>query len=180
MGGKWLDLLKQMTPTLKRCLVMFGPQSPQSKFWIPSIEAAGPALGVEVTTVAVHNAAEIERAFEQVAREPNVGVVVPTDDVLNLNNELVVKLANLHRLPAIYANPQFLTHGGLMYYGYVREEQFRQAAIYVDRILKGTKPGDLPIQAPNRFQLVINLKTAKALGIEVPLGLLLRADELVE
>jgi putative ABC transport system substrate-binding protein len=118
--------------------------------------------------------------MESLARTPDSGLIVPTDDFLILQSKLVVELAMRHRLPSIYNAPDYLKSGGLMYYGYVRSDQYRHAAVYVDRILKGAKPGELPIQAPVRFELLINLKTAMALGIEVPLGLMLRADELVE
>jgi putative ABC transport system substrate-binding protein len=181
MGGKWLDLLKQMTPTLTRVAVMFSPQTPQSKLWLASIEAAGPTLGIEVAVAPVQDASEIERAFERIAREPNVGLVFPTDTTVDAYSELVAKLTLRHRLPSIEGgSPRYIPHGGLMYYGYVHTEPYRQAAVYIDRILKGTKPAELPIQAPTKFELLINLKAAKALGIEVPLGLMLRADELID
>jgi putative tryptophan/tyrosine transport system substrate-binding protein len=180
MGAKWLDLLKQMTPGLTRAALLFNPEDPQSKFWSNAVEAAGPLLGVEVMVAPVHDAAEIEQAIERISGQPNGGLIVPTDDFIRLHGKLVTELAIHHRLPSIYAAPDFLMKGGLMYYGYVRTDQYRQAAIYVDRILKGAKPGDLPIQAPAKFELLINLTTAKALGIEVPMGLMLRADELVE
>jgi putative ABC transport system substrate-binding protein len=180
MGGKWLDLLKQMMPTLTRVAVMFSPQTPQSKLWLASIEAAGPTLGVEVVPEPVQDAGDIERAFERIAREPNVGLVFPTDTPVDAHSELVAKLTLRHRLPSIVGAARYIPHGGLMYYGYVHTEPYRQAAVYVDRILKGSKPAELPIQAPTKFELLINLKAAKALGIEVPLGLMLRADELVD
>jgi putative ABC transport system substrate-binding protein len=180
MGPKWLDLLKQMVPSLARVAVMFSPETPQSKFWLSAVEAVGPSLGVEVMAAPVHDTGDIERAIESLARAPNSGLIVPTDGLLGLHSKLVAELATRRRLPAIYPSTDYLMYGGLMYYGYVRTDQFRQAAVYVDRILKGTNPGDLPIQAPARFELMINLKTAKTLGIEVPIGLMLRADELVE
>ena len=180
MGPKWLDLLKQMAPSLARVAVMFSPESPQSKFWLSAVEAAGPSLGVEVMAAPVRDAAEIERAIERLASAPNSGLIVPTDNLLPLHSKLIAELTTRHRVPSIYNTPEFLMHGGLMYYGYVRTDQFRQAAVYVDRILKGANPGDLPIQAPAKFEFVINLTTAKVLGIEVAMGLMLRADELVE
>jgi putative tryptophan/tyrosine transport system substrate-binding protein len=180
MGAKWLDLLKQMAPGLARVGVMFNSATPQAKFWPSAVEAAGPSLGVEVVPAPVNNVAEIERAMESLARAPNSGLIVPTDEFIRLHGRLVIELATRHRLPSIYAAPDYIMNGGLMYYGYVRTDQYRQAAVYVDRILKGAKPGDLPIQAPAKFELLINLTTAKALGIEVPMGLMLRADELVE
>jgi putative ABC transport system substrate-binding protein len=179
MGSKWLDLLKQMVPSLARVAVMFSPDTPQSKFWLNAVEAAGPP-GVEVMAAPVHDAGEIELAIERLASTPNSGLIVPTDNLLTLHSKLIADLTTRHRIPAIYNTPEYLMDGGLMYYGYVRTDQFRQAAVYVDRILKGATPGDLPIQAPAKFELMINLKTAKALGIEIPMGLMLRADELVE
>jgi putative tryptophan/tyrosine transport system substrate-binding protein len=180
MGPKWLDLLKQMAPGLARAAVMFNPEVPQSKFWLSAVETAGPSLGVEVMAAPVHDTGEIERAMENLASAPNSGLIVTTDDFVYLHNKLVAELALRHRLPSIYALSGYLEYGGLMYYGYVHTEQFRQAAVYVDRILKGANPRDLPIQAPAKFELMINLKAAKELGIEVPIGLMLRADELVE
>jgi len=180
MGGKWLDLLKQMSPSLARVAIMFNPQHPQSAFWSSSLEAAGPSLGVAVMAAPVNDTAEIERSIGRLASAPNSGLVVPTDAFLGLHSKLIVESAARHGLPSIYATADYLAHGGLMYYGYDFAGQFRQAAVYVDRILKGANPGDLPIQAPTKFELKINLKAAKALGIEVPIGLMLRADELVE
>jgi putative tryptophan/tyrosine transport system substrate-binding protein len=180
MGAKWLDLLKQMAPGLARVAVMFSPATPQSRFWLGPIEAAGPSLGIEVMAAPVRDTAEIERAVERISGQPNGGLIFPTDEFIRLHSTRVIQLTNRYRLPSIYPAPDYLMKGGLMYYGYVRTDQYRQAAVYVDRILKGAKPGELPIQAPAKFELLINLTTAKALGIEVPMGLMLRADELVE
>jgi putative ABC transport system substrate-binding protein len=180
MGAKWLDLLKQMSPSLARVAIVFNPQQPQSGFWFSSVEAAGLSLGVEVMAAPVRDTAEIERSIGRLASAPNSGLIAPPDGFVDSHSRLVADLATRHRLPSISAREDYLTNGGLMYYGYVRSEQFRQAAVYIDHILKGAKPGDLPIQAPTKFELKINLTAAKALGIEVPLSLLLRADELVE
>jgi putative tryptophan/tyrosine transport system substrate-binding protein len=180
MGGKWLDLLKQIAPSLARVAFLFNPETPQSQFFLSSVEAAGPLLGVEIVAAPVHDATEIERAIDRISGQPNGGLIVPTDDFIGLHKTLVAELASRHRLPSIYSTPDYFRSGGLMYYGYVRAEQFRQEAVYVDRILKGANPGDLPIQAPTKFELTINLKTAKLLEIEVPMGLMLRADDLVE
>jgi ABC-type uncharacterized transport system substrate-binding protein len=180
MGGKWLDLLKQISPDLARVAVLFHPESPQSKLWMSSLETAGVSVGVEVMAAPVRDAAEVERSIEHLASRPAGGLILPTDGFLTLNSKLIVDLAMRHRLPSVSAIHLHLTNGALMYYGYVRAEQYRQAAVYVDRILRGARPGDLPIQAPTKFELLINLKAAKALGIEVPMGLMLRADELVE
>jgi putative ABC transport system substrate-binding protein len=180
MGGKWLDLLKQMAPDLARVAVLFHPDTPQSKLWLSAVESAGPIVGVEVMAAPVRDTGEIERAVADFASKSNGGLICPTDGFLNLHGRLIADLATRHRLPAIAAADRYVASGGLMYYGYVRTDQYRQAAVYADRILKGAKPGELPIQAPTKFELVINLKAAKALGIEIPMGLMLRADELLD
>jgi putative tryptophan/tyrosine transport system substrate-binding protein len=183
VGGKWLELLKEIAPGLSRVGVMFNPDtSPQSKFFMRSIEAAAPSHGVQAVVVPVRATADIEPAFEGFARAPNGGLILPTDSFTNLRSSLIIDLAARHRLPAISAYERFPKDGGLMYYGASINvpEQFRQAATYVDRILKGVKPGDLPIQRADKYSLVINLKTAKALGLNVPLPLTGLADELIE
>jgi putative tryptophan/tyrosine transport system substrate-binding protein len=181
IGGKWLDLLKQMSPDLTRVGVMTNPETdPQSKFWLKSIEAAAPSLGVEVITPLLRSTADLEAATERLSRQPNCGLIFPTGSFASMRAKVTVDLAARYRLPAIYPSREFVAGGGLMYYGYDQREIFRQAAFYVDRVLKGTNPGDLPIQSPTKFVFHINLTTAKALGIEVPVGLMLRADELVE
>jgi putative ABC transport system substrate-binding protein len=183
VGGKWLDLLKEIAPGLTHVGVMFNPDtSPQSKFFMRSIEAAAPSHGVEAVVVPVRNTADIEPAFERFALAPNGGLILPTDTFTNLRHKLIVDLAARYRLPAISSYDRFPKEGGLMYYGASVNlpEQFRQAATYVDRILKGTKAGDLPIQRADKYSLIINLKTAKALGLTVPLPLTGLADELIE
>jgi putative tryptophan/tyrosine transport system substrate-binding protein len=183
VGGKWLELLKEIAPGLSRVGVMFNPDtSPQSKFFMRSIEAAAPSHGVQAVVVPVRTTADIEPAFEGFARAPNGGLILPTDSFTNLRSSLIIDLAARHRLPAISAYERFPKDGGLMYYGASINvpDQFRQAATYVDRILKGVKPGDLPIQRADKYSLVINLKTAKALGLNVPLPLTGLADELIE
>jgi putative tryptophan/tyrosine transport system substrate-binding protein len=183
VGGKWVDLLKEMAPKLARVGVMFNPDtSPQSKFFMRSIEAAAPSLGVEVITLSVRATGDIEPAIENFARAPNGGLVLPTDSFIRLRQTLIVELASRHRLPAVSADEDFARNGGLMYYGATINllDQFRQAANYVDRILKGTKPGDLPVQRADKYTLGINLKTAKALGLTAPLPLLGLADEVIE
>ena len=183
VGGKWLELLKEIAPGLARVGVMFNPDtSPQSKFFMRSIEAAAPSHGVQAVVVPVRTTADIEPAFEGLARAPNSGVILTTDSFTNLRSSLIIDLAARHRLPAISAYERFPKDGGLMYYGASINvpDQFRQAATYVDRILKGVKPGDLPIQRADKYSLVINLKTAKALGLTVPLPLTGLADELIE
>ena len=183
IGGKWLDLLKEIAPRIARVGVMFNPDtSPQSKFFMRSVEAAAPRLGVEAIAIPVRTTADIEPAFENFARLPNGGLIFPTDSFTNLRSQLIADLAAGNRLPSISAHDGFAKAGGLMYYGALIDmpDQFRHAASYVDRILKGAKPGDLPIQAVDKYTLVINLKTAKALGLTVPLPLSGLADELIE
>jgi len=184
IGGKWLELLKEIAPGLARIGVMFNPDtSPQSKFFMRSIEAAAPTLGVQATAVPVRSSADIEPAFESFAGAPNGGLILPTDTfITDVHHKLIVQLAGRHRLPAVSWNPNFPKDGGLMSYSVTVStlDQFRRAAGYVDRILKGEKPADLPVQAPTKYELVINLKTAKSLGLEVPATLLARADEVIE
>src|SRR5262252_9778939 len=174
MGSKWLDLLKQMVPTLSRVGVVFNPDtSPQSKFFLRSIESSASSFGVTVTAAPVHDEAELEQAIKGLTGEPNGGLLFPTDTFLVLHGKLIVETSAHFRVPAIYTEEEFVREGGLMYYGIAFENQFRQAAIYVDRILKGAKPGDLPIEMPTAFKLIINLTTARSLGMEVPMGLMM-------
>jgi putative tryptophan/tyrosine transport system substrate-binding protein len=183
IGNKWLDLLKEIAPGLAHVGVMFNPDtSPQSKFFMQSIEVAAPSLGVQASVTPVRATADIEPAFERLAGAPNGGLILPTDSFTNLHIELIADLAARHRLPSISAYDRFPKVGGLMYYGVLISalDQFQQAASYADRILKGTKPGDLPIQRADKYTLVINLKVAKALGLTVPLPLAGLADELIE
>jgi putative ABC transport system substrate-binding protein len=183
IGGKWLDLLKEMVPALARVAVVFNPDtSPQSKFFMRSVEAAAPALGVQAVAVPVRDTLDIEPALENFAHQPNGGLILPTDTFTRLRQNLIVELASRMRLPSISADQDFAKNGGLMYYGANINvvEQFRQAATYVDRILKGTKPDELPVQRADKYTLAINLKTAKALGLTVPLPLTGLADELIE
>jgi putative tryptophan/tyrosine transport system substrate-binding protein len=181
MGSKWLDLLKQMVPALSRVGVVFNPNtSPQSKFFLRSIENSAPSFGVTVITALVHDEAEIEPAIHGLTGEPNGGLLFTTDTFLNVHRKLIVETSARYRVPAIYGEEEFVRQGGLMYYGVAFENQFRQVAIYVDRILKGGTPGDLPIEMPTTFKLIINLTTARSLGMEVPMGLMMRADELIE
>jgi putative ABC transport system substrate-binding protein len=181
IGGKWVDLLKQMVPGLARVSLMFNPDtSPQSKFFLSSVEAVRPSLGVEVMAAPVHTAADIERAIESMSRQPNSGLILTTDSFLLLQYKLIVDLAARHRVPAMSSDRGFTAIGGLMSYGIDYDSIFRQAAIYIDRILKGVKPATLPVQGPTKFTLIVNVTAAKALGIEVPTSLLLRADEYIE
>jgi putative ABC transport system substrate-binding protein len=180
VGGKWVDLLKEAAPGLARVAVMFNPEmSPQSQFYMRSIEAAAASVGAQAIAVPVRATADIEQASESFSPQPGGGLILLSDSFLRLRLKLIADLAARHRLPSISTYPDFLKEGGLMYYG-VRIGQYRQAAMYVDRILKGAKPGDLPVQQPDKYTLGINLKTAKALGLTIPLPLLYLADEVIE
>jgi putative ABC transport system substrate-binding protein len=180
MFGKFPETLKEIAPGITRMAVVLNPdQSPQIGM-LRAIEAVAPSLGVRLTAAGVHDAAEIERALDTFARESNGGLIVLASPITNLHRELIIALAARHRLPAVYSYRYFVADGGLMSYGADVVDLFRRAASYVDRILMGAKPGDLPVQQPTKFELVINLKTAKALGLEVPLFLQQRADEVIE
>jgi putative ABC transport system substrate-binding protein len=181
IGGKWIELLKRMAPNLTHVTLVFNPgTSPQSQFFVRSIESAAPALGVEPSAAPVHALADIERVIGTVSRRPNSGLIFPTDSFLSSHRQFVIESAAHFRVPAIYAGEEYTTAGGLMSYAVDYDNQFRQAAVYIDRILRGGKPGELPVQSPSKYSFVINLKTAKALGIEVPTNLLLIADDYIE
>ena len=180
VGGKWLEMLKEIAPSVTRVAVILNPvQSPQVAI-LRAIEAVAPSVGVPVTVAGVQDAAGIERAVSAFARESNGGLIVLPNPVTIGNRKLIIALAARHRLPAVYAYRYFVTDGGLMSYGVDLADLYRRAAGYVDRILKGEKPADLPVQAPTKYELVINLKTAKALGLAVPPSVLTRADEVIE
>jgi putative ABC transport system substrate-binding protein len=182
IGGKLVELLRQLVPTLAQVGVMFDPEtSPQNKFFMGSIETAARTFGVTVHTIPVERA-KIESAIADFSRRPNSGLIFPPGTLVTVNRELIVSAASRNRVPAIYAaGAGDRSHaGGLMEYGPNTIDQYRQAAVYVDRILRGTKAGDLPVQTPTKYNLFINLKAARDLGIEIPLSLLLIADELVE
>ena len=181
LGGKWLDLLRQMVPDLRRTAVMFNPEiAPQSKLFIQAVKAAGQPMGIEVAAAPLHAASDIEPAMARVSQQSNAGLVFPPDSFTNTHHPVIAQLAARYRLPAIYTERPFVEAGGLMSYRINFEEQFRQAGVYVDRILRGTPVGDLSIQFPTKFILSINLTTARALDIDVPLSLLLIADEQIE
>jgi ABC-type uncharacterized transport system substrate-binding protein len=167
-----------MGPSIRRVAVVFNPETdPQSRLFFRAVEAAAPSLDVDVMAAPVHSTVELETTLAHVAREPNIGLIFPGS---LLQAKLIVETVARYRLPAIYVSEVFTAEGGLMHYYSDPSEPFRLAPIYVDRILKGTKPGDLPVHLPTKFKLVINRTTASALGIEVPLGLLLAADEVIE
>ncbi len=180
VGGKWLELLKQAVPSVSRIGVLRDPTLTAGTAQFAVIQAVAPSLGMEVSPVNVRDAPEIERAIASFARGPTDGLVITTSGLANRHRELIITFANKHRLPAIYPYRFFVAGGGLISYGPDSIDPHRRAAGYVDRILKGEKPADLPVQAPTKYELVINVKTAKALGLEVPATLLARADEVIE
>jgi putative ABC transport system substrate-binding protein len=179
MGGKWLETLREIAPHIMRVGLLYNPQTHTGQHF-QSIEFASRSLGVKAVRLPFREANEIEHALGDYAREAGSGLVVLPDNSTNFHRDLIVTLAARHRLPAIYPFRRFVVGGGLAYYGAYETDTARKAAEYVDRILKGAKPADLPVQAPTNFELVINLKTAKALGLEVPPMLLARADEVIE
>jgi putative ABC transport system substrate-binding protein len=181
MGAKWVQLLNEIAPRVGPTTVIFNPDSaPFSRMFLPSMEAARPAAAFELIISPVRNETEINRAIVAAARQPSGGLIVLPDSFLSSRHEMIVALVAEQHLPAIYSVSEFSRSGGLIAYGFDRADQFRRAAAYVDRILKGEKPADLPVQLPTKFQLVINLKTAKALGLTVPQTLLVAADEVIE
>jgi putative ABC transport system substrate-binding protein len=179
LSGKWLELLKQIAPGVTRAAVFRDPANPSGIGQFAVIQAMAPPLGMEVIPVNVRDAAEIERAIAAFARSANGGLVA-TGGQASAHRELIFKLAARHRLPAVYPYRYYVTGGGLISYGPDVPGLFRQAAGYVDRILKGEKPADLPVQAPVKYELAINLKAAKAIGLDVPASVLVRADEVIE
>jgi putative tryptophan/tyrosine transport system substrate-binding protein len=180
LSGKWLELLKQIAPGVTRAAVIRDPAIIAGIGQWGAIHTAAPAIGMEVSPVNVRDAGEIERAVADFARSPNGGLIVTGSALAAVHRELIIGLAARHKLPAVYNWRFFVTSGGLISYGPDFIDQHRQAAGYVDRILKGEKPADLPVQAATKYELVINLKTAKALGLDVPATLLARADEVIE
>jgi putative ABC transport system substrate-binding protein len=181
LGGKWLELLKQIVPGVTRVALLRDPASPSGIGQFGAIQAVAPSLGVEISPLNVQrDAGEIERAIADFARAPNGGLILTASGMSILHHDLIIKLAARHKLPAVYYERFFVAAGGLISYGPDRTDQFRKAAGYVDRILKGEKPADLPVEAPTKYELVINLKAAKALGLTVPPSLLSRADEVIE
>jgi putative ABC transport system substrate-binding protein len=179
-GGKLLELLKQIAPRLTRAAVIRDPSIPSGSGQLGAIQAVGPFVGVGVSAIDARYADEIERAVTDFARAPNGGLIVPTGTPAIVHRELIITLAARHRLPAVYHYRFYTADGGLASYGDDSIDSFRQAAGYVDRILRGEKPADLPVQAPTKFNLVINLKTARTLGLEVPASVLARATEVIE
>jgi putative ABC transport system substrate-binding protein len=180
IGVKWLELLKEIAPNVTRVAVIRDSYNPAQTAQFGVIQAVAPMLKVEVTPVGMHDAGEIEQAVETFARSPNGGLIVVGSAASIRYRDLVITLAARNKLPSIYWERFFVVAGGLISYGVHTIDQYRRAAGYVDRILRGEKPADLPVQAPNKYETVINLKTAKALGLSVPLSLQQRADDVIE
>ena len=179
-AGKWLELLKEIAPSVKRAAVLRNAANPSGIAQFTAIQTVAPSLGVEVSAVNVNDAGEIERAVAAVARSANGGLVVTTSASATVHHGLIIALAAQHKLPAVYGNPVSVMRGGLIAYGPDFTDEYRRAAGYVDRILKGEKAANLPVQAPTQYELAINLKTAKALGLDLPTSTLARADEVIE
>jgi putative tryptophan/tyrosine transport system substrate-binding protein len=180
MSVKWLELLKEIAPKVTRAAVLRDPTNPAGIGQFGAIQGAGSSFGVEINPIGVGNAEEIERGITAFARDPNGGLIVLALPTTVMHRNLIIKLAAQHRLPAVYNSRYWIAEGGLVSYGPDVLDQYRSAAGYVDRILRGTKPADLPVQAPTKYELVINLKTAKALGFELPTSVLARADKVIE
>jgi putative ABC transport system substrate-binding protein len=180
MGAKWVELLKEIAPGIRSITTIFDPDTSPSRMFLPSVEASLKSIGGELTVSPVRNESQIEAAIAEAAGRPSSGLLVLPDTLLQSRRELVVAAVAKHRLPAIYTIAPFVKSGGLIAYGIDRYDLFFRAAAYVDRILKGASPGSLPVQMPTKFEMVINLKTAKALGLDVPPTLLALADEVIE
>jgi putative tryptophan/tyrosine transport system substrate-binding protein len=181
IGGKWMELLKEIAPQTARVALLFNPATaPQLKFYLPSIQATASSVAVEVSDAPVHAKEEIEGVIAAQARIPSSGLIVMPDAFTTTNAALIIAQAERYRVPTISIDPHYAELGGLISYGTDFGELFRQATEYVDRVLKGAKPGELPIQQPTKYELAINLKTAKALGLTIPPSLFARADEVVE
>jgi putative ABC transport system substrate-binding protein len=180
MGGKWLGVLKEAAPNLRRAAVLFGSDSGPNVAYLRTAEAIAPSLGVAVTPVDIVDSEGIERAIAAFASQPDGGLIVLPHPKTWANRGSIIILAARHRLPAIYRFRIFAAEGGLLSYGFDQLDSWRGAATYVDRILRGGKPADLPVQAPTKFELIVNLKTARALGLSIPPAFPLRADEVIE
>ena len=180
IGAKWLELLKEIAPGLTRAAVLRESQLISGGGQFGAIQAVAPSFGVELSPIDLRDAGEIERALGAFARNPNGGLIVTAGNLTLVHRELIITQAARHSLPAVYWNRFYVTGGGLMSYGPDPIDQYRQAAGYVDRILKGEKPADLPVQAPTKYELVLNLKIAKAMDLELPTNVLARADEVIE
>jgi len=180
MGGKWLELLSEIAPGLKRAAIMFNPESLVASLYVPSLEAAARSLKILPFMAPVHSDVEIETAINALGREPGGGLVVMPDAFTTVHRAPIILAAARNHVPAVYSISEFARDGGLLSYAPDPVDNFRRAATYVDRILRGAKPGDLPVQYPTKLEMVVNLKTAKALGLAVPPSILVRADEVIE
>jgi putative tryptophan/tyrosine transport system substrate-binding protein len=180
MGGKWLELLSEIAPGLKRTAIMFNPDEPQGSTYMPSLESGARLLKVAPTITPVHSDAEVETAIIALGREPGGGLVVLTDIFTTAHRAPIISAAARNNVPAVYSRYYFARDGGLLSYGADPVDPFRRAATYVDRILRGAKPAELPVQLSTKFEMIVNLKTAKALGLPVPQSIVLRADEVIE
>ena len=180
IAGKWLQMLREIAPRLARAAFVANPRTGAYDYFLRAAEALAPKLAIELVPSPFETAADIERAIESFARAPDGGLLLPPNPATSSHRDLVIALAARHRLPAVYAYRYFVTAGGLMSYGIDQVDQFRRSADYVDRILRGARPADLPVQTPLKYETVFNLKTAKALGLDVPPGLLVAADEVIE
>ena len=180
VSGKWLELLNEIAPFVRRVGVLRDPTTTGQASQLGVIQAVAPSIGIQVIPLDVHDTGGIERIVSAFSHDPKGGLIVPTGALFAANRELIVTIAARQRLPAVYSGRAYVAAGGLISYAPVISDQFRRAAGYVDRILKGEKPADLPVQAPVKYETVLNMKTAKALGLEVPTSVLLRADEVIE
>ena len=180
IGGKWLEILKEIAPRVSRVGFILHPETAAHVGFLGAAKAAAPSLGIEVTALGVHTNSEIERAIAEFAAGDNGGLIVGPHALTLNNRDLIIRLASHYRLPAVFGLRYDTTSGGLVAYGANPISLFRQAPSYVDRILKGTKPSELPVQFPTKYELVVNLKTARSIGLEVPPTLLARADEVIE
>jgi putative ABC transport system substrate-binding protein len=180
IGGKWLELLKQVAPHVTRVAVFRDPVNPAGTGLLGAIQTVAPSFGVEASSIGLREAGEIERGLSEFARRANGGLIVTPSALASVHRQLIIAQATRHRLPAVYPFRYFVTDGGLIYYGPDTLDLIRRSAGYVDRILKGEKPADLPVQNPTKYELAINLKTSKVLGLTVPPSLLALADEVIE
>jgi putative tryptophan/tyrosine transport system substrate-binding protein len=180
IAGKWLAMLKEITPNLARVALLANPKGTAYEYFLRNARAAASSLGIEIISSPVDNVADIERSISSLARQDNGGLLCPPETFITAHRDLVIALAAEHRLPAVYAWRFFVKDGGLMSYGIDLVDVYQQSASYIDRILRGANPADLPVQTPTRYETAINLKTAKALGLSVPASLLVRADDVIE
>jgi ABC-type uncharacterized transport system substrate-binding protein len=180
MAGKWLELLKEVAPAVKNIAVIFNPENAAMPGQLRAIALAAPALGLQMTEAKVSDRSDIERAIDALAQTPNAGFIVLPENLVVKNRDLIIGMAARHQLPGVYSDRFNIKSGGLLSYGADTDDLYRRAASYVDRILRGEKPSDLPVQQPTKFELVVNLKTAKAIGLTIPESFLLRADEVIE